>query len=239
MNRIEVFALDAEGKAKRIKAQALKLVLADGSVLHAVLDHPEGLLLGAPADESQPARLLLRPGAANAVLVAVERDEAAASAAELDLTVQYAAKPKHAPSKKRLREWVWAALGVGQSASITVRIVDEEEGRALNRDYRGKDYATNVLSFVLNEGEAMPGMDGVLMGDIVLCAPVVAREAAEQGKDVQAHWAHLVVHGVLHLQGYDHQDDSEAEAMETLETAILAGLGLPDPYAAERGAPDA
>ena len=104
------------------------------------------------------------------------------------------------------------------------------EGRALNRHYRGKDYATNVLSFPadLPAGVKMP-----LLGDLVICAPVVVREAREQRKSPQAHYAHLTVHGVLHLLGWDHDDDKEAEAMEQLEREILAGLGLPDPYAEE------
>ncbi|WP_374708405.1 rRNA maturation RNase YbeY [Chitinimonas sp. BJYL2] len=153
---------------------------------------------------------------------------------ELDLAVQYVSKPKGTPAKKLLKRWVKAALEAGVDASITLRIVDEDEGRALNRDYRGKDYATNVLSFAFNEGEPVPGMEGVVMGDLVLCAPVVAREADEQDKALEAHWAHLVIHGVLHLQAYDHLDDVEAEAMEALETAILQSLGYPDPYLSER-----
>ena len=112
-------------------------------------------------------------------------------------------------------------------------MVDEEEGRTLNHQYRDKDYATNVLTFALNEGEdSIAGLP--LFGDIVLTAPVVAREADEQGKSIEAHYAHLTVHGVLHLQGHDHQSDEEAEAMESLETRILARLGYPDPYAEER-----
>ncbi|QNM99039.1 rRNA maturation RNase YbeY [Chitinimonas koreensis] len=151
------------------------------------------------------------------------------------MSVQYAVKPRGVPAKKLLRRWVAAALEAGVDASVTLRVVDEAEGRALNNDYRGKDYATNVLSFAFNDGEPMPGMEGMVMGDVVLCAPVVAREAEEQGKDLEAHWAHLVVHGMLHLQAYDHEDEVEAEAMEALETAILQGLGYPDPYAGEKG----
>ena len=112
-------------------------------------------------------------------------------------------------------------------------MVGEDEGRALNRHYRGKDYATNVLSFPadLAEGVKLPkGVTLPLMGDIVLCAPVVAREAAEQGKPAAHHYAHLTVHGALHLLGMDHQDDREAECMERLEREILAELGIEDPY---------
>jgi probable rRNA maturation factor len=113
-----------------------------------------------------------------------------------------------------------------QPVAITLRIVDEEEGCALNRDYRGKDYATNVLTFAYGEE------DGVLAGDIVLCAPVVESEAQEQGKPLLAHYAHLTVHGVLHLQGFDHETEPEARQMESLEVEILRNLGFNDPYAA-------
>jgi probable rRNA maturation factor len=126
---------------------------------------------------------------------------------------------------------VAAALGGArrrQPAEVAIRIVGADEGQALNRDYRGKDYATNVLSF---PAELPPGVDLPLIGDLAICAPVVAREATEQGKKPRDHWAHLTVHGTLHLLGYDHIEDAEAEAMEALETRILAGLGIGDPYA--------
>jgi probable rRNA maturation factor len=140
---------------------------------------------------------------------------------KLALSVQYAAKPDDVPSRGRIRRWVQAALQ--KPAELTVRVVVEDEGRTLNRDYRGKDYATNVLTFVYDDAP-------VLAGDIVLCAPVVSREAHEQGKTSEAHYAHLVVHGVLHLQGCDHENDADAQAMEALETGILKGLGYDDPY---------
>jgi len=111
-----------------------------------------------------------------------------------------------------------------QPAEIVLRLVDETEGRELNRQFRGKDYATNVLTFVYDDMQP-------LTGDIVLCAPVVSQEAQQQHKDRLAHYAHLTVHGVLHLQGYDHIDDAEAAQMEQLETQILAKLGYPGPYA--------
>ena len=156
----------------------------------------------------------------------------------LALTVQKAigkANRDNAPSSTDLRRWAQAALQ-GGDAEVTVRLVGAIEGRELNRDFRGKDYATNVLTFVYGEGEGMPGdIDAPLAGDLVLCVPVVAREAAEQGKPLAAHFAHLIVHGMLHLQGYDHEDSDEAEEMEALETRILAELGYPDPYA-ERSA---
>ena len=146
----------------------------------------------------------------------------------LDVAVSYAAPRAGVPASTSFRKWVAAALkGRIREADLAIRIVDEREGQALNRHYRGKDYATNVLSFPaeLPEGVKLP-----LLGDLVICAPVVAREAAEQGKPVAAHYAHLTVHGVLHLLGWDHEDAREAECMEQLEREILAGLGLPDPY---------
>ncbi|MHB9102375.1 MAG: rRNA maturation RNase YbeY, partial [Sulfuricella sp.] len=118
-----------------------------------------------------------------------------------------------------------------QDVEIALRIVDEEEGRALNRDYRGKDYATNVLTFIYND--EFPGAELSLAGDIVLCAPVVAREALQQEKPVEAHYAHLTVHGVLHLQGYDHESDEQARQMEAMETKIVTKLGYADPYQKE------
>ena len=149
----------------------------------------------------------------------------------LDVSVSYAAPRTGVPAATSFRNWVAAALrGRLREADLAIRIVGAKEGRALNRHYRGKDYATNVLSFPaeLPEGVKMP-----LLGDLVICAPVVAREAKEQHKPAVAHYAHLTVHGVLHLLGWDHDDDKEAEAMEQLERDILAELGLPDPYAEE------
>ena len=147
--------------------------------------------------------------------------------ARLSLTVQYAAAGNDLPARAMLRRWVGAALApAAPSATITLRFVDEAEGRALNRRYRSGDRPTNVLSFVYDDA---PGMYG---GDIVLCAPVLRREAAAQAKPLAAHCAHLVVHGMLHLQGADHEDPADAARMEARETAILARLGFPDPYAA-------
>ena len=147
----------------------------------------------------------------------------------LDLSVQYACNREGVPSRVDFRRWLRAAEP--GAARVTVRIVDEAEGRALNRDYRGKDYATNVLTFAYDEGEDMPLPEGLpLMGDLVLCRQVVEREAAEQGKSVDAHYAHLSVHGMLHLQGFDHEIEAEAEEMEARERAILAELGISDPY---------
>lgn len=155
-------------------------------------------------------------------------------AARLDLTLEDRLETEQAlPEGKQWRRWCQAALQRDvHKAQVSLVVVDEAEGRALNRDYRGKDYATNVLSFALNEGDTVAGMP--LFGDLVFCAPVVAREAAEQGKRLDAHYAHLAVHGMLHLQGFDHEADDEAEAMEALETVILGKLGYADPYAAEK-----
>ncbi|SKB43378.1 rRNA maturation RNase YbeY [Luteibacter sp. 22Crub2.1] len=149
---------------------------------------------------------------------------------QLDVAVGYATARKGVPAPASFRRWVEAALKGARrrkGTELSIRIVDAEEGQSLNLQYRGKDYATNVLSFPV---ELPPGVDLPLIGDLVICAPVVTREAAEQGKKAADHWAHLTVHGTLHLLGYDHIDDAEAETMEALETRVLAGLGIADPY---------
>jgi probable rRNA maturation factor len=150
----------------------------------------------------------------------------------LDVAVGYALPRAGIPAAASFRKWVAAALaGRIREADLAIRIVDSEEGRALNRHYRGKDYATNVLSFPAELPEGLPkGVKFPLLGDLVICAPVVAREADEQGKPRNAHYAHLTIHGCLHLLGMDHIDPREAEAMEQLERDILAGLGVADPY---------
>ncbi|HIE91311.1 MAG TPA: rRNA maturation RNase YbeY [Methylophilaceae bacterium] len=125
------------------------------------------------------------------------------------------------PTKSQFRKWAKATLRV--DTEMTIRIVDEAEGRALNLAYRGKDYATNVLSFPLTE-------EPCLVGDIIICAPVVIREAKEQHKTVEAHFAHLAVHGTLHLHGYDHLNDDQAGLMESIEVSTLLNLGYPNPY---------
>jgi probable rRNA maturation factor len=150
----------------------------------------------------------------------------------LDVTVGYALPRAGLPAANSFRKWVAAALdGRIREADLAVRLVDAREGRALNRHYRGRDYATNVLSFPAELPEGLPeGVRMPLLGDLVLCAPVVAREAREQRKPLAAHYAHLTVHGVLHLLGWNHEDEREAECMEGLEREILAGLGIEDPY---------
>ncbi|MBC7685829.1 MAG: rRNA maturation RNase YbeY [Bdellovibrionales bacterium] len=152
---------------------------------------------------------------------------------KLTLSVQYPdARLKDSITRHDIRRWVQAALFA--PAELTERFVDATEGRSLNQQYRGKDYATNVLTFAYNEGDesGLPlADDAPTQADIILCTDVLESEAAEQQKTVEQHTAHLVVHGVLHAQGYDHMDDEEAAEMEGLETEILAGLGLADPYA--------
>lgn len=145
---------------------------------------------------------------------------------KLSLSVQYP-DPRLAAIATRplLRRWVQAALLA--PAELTIRFVDQIEGRELNRDYRSKDYATNVLTFAYSEDES----EDIVRADLVLCTDVLHEEAQAQNKTVLAHVAHLVVHGVLHAQGYDHENDAEAEEMEALETAVLARLGFDDPYA--------
>ena len=143
----------------------------------------------------------------------------------LNLSVQYACHREGLPLRADFVRWARAALeGGGQ---VTIRLVDADEGQELNREYRNKDYATNVLSFPYE-------YEPVIMGDLVICPSVVAREATEQNKPPEAHYAHLTVHGMLHLQGWDHEEEAEAEAMEAEETRILATLGYPDPYAADK-----
>ena len=152
--------------------------------------------------------------------------DAPATSRRLNLSVQYACNTTGVPLRPQIRAWARAALNVDgmRGGQITIRFVDIEEGQALNREYRDKDYATNVLSFPY---DTVP----VVLGDLVICAPVVAREAAEQGKTLEAHYAHLIVHGMLHLQGYDHETgDDDAQRMEDKERAILASLGFDDPY---------
>ena len=140
----------------------------------------------------------------------------------LQLSIQFAdARHRALLPRHRVARWVRAALSV--PGQVTVRIVDAEEGRALNRDYRGKDGATNVLTF---DYEHEP----VVVADLVLCAPVVEAEATAQGITLQAHYAHLLVHGTLHAQGHEHDDDVEAAAMEARESEVLKSLGFDDPY---------
>jgi probable rRNA maturation factor len=161
---------------------------------------------------------------------------------KLSLTVQYASETQDLPTRAQFRRWFNAAL-LGD-VSLTLRIVDADEGRELNKNYRGKDYATNVLTFVYDDApQPLPPSPSqgrsqsapliaevVRYGDVVICAPVVAREAVEQGKDLLAHYAHMSIHAALHLQGYDHEIEAEAEQMEALETSMMLKLRYAHPY---------
>ncbi len=146
----------------------------------------------------------------------------------LGLDVQYAVDADSLPARHEFERWVQSALEpMDSSVELAVRIVGEQESQQLNSRYRGIDKPTNVLSFPF---EAPPGSDSDYLGDLVICAPLVQREAQQQHKPEKHHWAHMVVHGVLHLRGYDHQLDVQAVEMEALEKRILAGLGIQDPY---------
>jgi probable rRNA maturation factor len=137
------------------------------------------------------------------------------------------------PRSDSFRQWAASALAIARrrrASQLSIRLVDSPEGRELNRQYRERDYATNVLSF---PADLPPGVRLPLLGDLIICAPVIAREAAEQGKPLRHHYAHMTVHGVLHLLGHDHLIDADAERMEALERKALAGLGIPDPYRSE------
>ena len=140
---------------------------------------------------------------------------------QLKFSLQIASTSAHIPAKAQFKKWANAALRV--DTEVTIRIVDAQEGLELNSTYRGKDYATNILTFPLTE-------EPILMGDIIICAPVVAAEANAQHKNLMAHYAHLTVHGMLHLCGYDHENDCQAELMESLEVQILTKLGYANPY---------
>jgi len=146
----------------------------------------------------------------------------------LTLEVQYAISEDGLPSEADLQRWAIAAIGDKKAQpELVIRVTDRSESAALNQQYRGKSGPTNVLSFPF---QAPPPVESNLLGDLVICAPVVSTQAAEQGKTEQAHWAHLVVHGILHLLGYDHKQSAEAAEMENMEIEILAQLGFSDPY---------
>lgn len=152
---------------------------------------------------------------------------------QIQLAIQNESLHSPIPRRSLLNKWVKAALAKHIAhAEITLRFVDSEEGQTLNRDYRQKDYATNVLTFTFDDEQPALGMP--LMGDLVFCGAVIEREAQQQGKALLAHYCHMVVHGTLHLQGFDHIDEAEAEAMELLETQIVTQLGYDDPYLSEQ-----
>lgn len=151
----------------------------------------------------------------------------------IELDLQLAVESESGlPSEQDFQQWLTKAVSLFQAqAEVTIRIVDVKESHQLNHEYRGKDKPTNVLSFPF---EAPPGMEIDLLGDLIICRQVVETEAKEQNKTLQSHWAHMVVHGSLHLLGYDHIDDDEADEMEALETEIMQSMGFEDPYIAEK-----
>lgn len=156
----------------------------------------------------------------------MSQDSRTSAAARIE--IQYACRHPDCPSEQQLQAWLAPVLELAPGdATLCIRLVEAGESRRLNRQYRGRDAATNVLSFPF---ESPPGLTLPILGDLVICAEVLAREYAEQGKTAEAHWAHILTHGVLHLLGHDHQEEQEAAAMEGLERALLARLGFADPY---------
>lgn len=146
---------------------------------------------------------------------------------DVNVDLQIATSDANIPEASQIKRWAEQAYQGEEPTEVTIRVVDPEESQDLNTRYRGKEKPTNVLSFPF---EAPPGITVPLLGDLAVCASVVTREAAEQGKPLDMHWAHMVIHGVLHLQGYDHETEAEAEVMEALEIRLLAELGYPNPY---------
>jgi probable rRNA maturation factor len=238
---VSLTLFDGDGRARKSAAHALRVQLPDGRSLTLDLSQAaDGVvaLLAEHTDTKQQAGLLVRPDNYDGVSVAVTATPLTtttgtpATPPALELDVQYGdgvGKGDGLPAPRKIETWVKSALYA--DATLTIRFVGEEEGRTLNRTYRGKDYATNVLTFAYAEHEADP-----VSGDVVLCCPVVAAEAREQHKTLEAHYAHLIVHGVLHAQGYEHEEDAEAEEMEAIETETLQALGYADPYQGDRTA---
>ena len=151
---------------------------------------------------------------------------------QAEVAIQRATRTVEIPGDDQFQKWIEAVPAASELRySLDIRIVDDEEARRFNREYRGRDYATNVLSFPAELPEGLPEeIRQTQLGDLLICAPVVVREAREQNRPVADHWAHLTIHGLLHLLGYDHEQPGDAAVMESLETEILAGLGIPDPY---------
>ncbi|MDR2261696.1 MAG: rRNA maturation RNase YbeY [Azoarcus sp.] len=245
MDKPRIIATDSDGKSGRVRAERLEIDFGAGRRL--LLSFPENgwgdleIEADVTGDEAAVPIINMQAGACNVVnlridvrhdLLPVESLDLPGTGAPpmLNLAVQKALEGEDrlsAPKKHQIRRWAQAALA--RDVEVAVRLVGEAEGRELNKNYRSKDHATNVLTFVYDseeKGDAAP-----LRGDLVLCVPVVAREAREQNKPLDAHFAHLVVHGMLHLQGFDHEDKDNAERMETRERDILRTLGYADPYA--------
>ena len=154
----------------------------------------------------------------------------------LSLAVQFVSVSKQLPARAQVRRWALAAHGnvaEKRDGQVTIRYVDEKEGRTLNRDFRGKDYATNVLTFVHEVPPLQPKVARNYSADVVICAPVIAREAREQKKPMAAHHGHMVLHGMLHAQGFDHENDTEAAAMEAIEITLLRRFRIKNPYEIE------
>ncbi len=147
----------------------------------------------------------------------------------IEVDIQRASEAAEQPDDESFIRWAGLALRDKPGHELTIRLVDEQESQSLNREYRDRDYPTNVLSF---PADLPPELNIPLLGDLVICVQVVQREAVEQRKSAESHWAHMVIHGCLHLLGYDHIDDAEAEEMETIERQLMAELGFPDPYVA-------
>ena len=251
--KLRLRVTDAHGKTHCLRGVTLEIEVADGAWLRIEGEAgttPTVLHLNAVGEAAAleimplaPRTLRLRtplgprlPGADAEENIDSAVGPAGETMPVLSLTVQKALSNEEkriGPRKHQLRRWASAALLAGH-ADVTVRLVGEDEGRKLNREYRGKDYATNVLTFVY-DAQALEGQDGltgpVVVGDLVLCVPVLVREAAEQGKAVEAHFAHLLVHGMLHLQGHTHENEEDTARMESIEVGILTDLGYPDPYA--------
>ncbi|GAB7539353.1 rRNA maturation RNase YbeY [Burkholderia sp. 3C] len=244
--RVSLF--DERGKVKTVDAQALRIDFPDGRSLMFDLSGSSGeasvAIVAQHADISQRAILTLRPEHYDSLTLSVGAEAAPegddddgdsddesepAGEPELELVVQYgdeitAQVRKTLPKRKLIAEWL--ATTLSSDAQLTVRFVGEKEGRELNGGYRKKDYPTNVLTFAYEQAP-----DGTTIGDLVLCCPVVEKEAAEQNKPLQSHYAHLLVHGALHAQGYDHErSEEDATEMEALEIDMLAKLGFANPY---------
>jgi probable rRNA maturation factor len=257
----QIIVTNGNGKRRKVDANQIEVDFGGGRRL--LFLFPEvgtsDLEIEAIADSDQSAPAIsVRPCASNVISLRVELpgdfsaeggDVLPEAGSMLDLSIQKAVEGvdrDNAPKKHQMRRWVKAALL--QDVEVTVRLVGEAEGRALNKNYRGKDYATNVLTFTYGERKGNEnekpgagktqkngnGSDGdgkePVIGDLVLCVPVIAREASEQGKALDAHFAHLVVHGMLHLQGFDHKKKTDAVVMETHEREMLRTLGYADPY---------